>query len=276
MATVNQPNHGHQAVIVPPPPVQQRRPAQKAAPRIVPPLPPAPAVQTKSKKLKLYLILAAIMAAILILLILSLFAIAVFTTRYTVETRIEGGESFGTPHSKIVVNVKGRAKNLAVLITNPAGKAEALPISKEEMTSESQTVEYDLFNDSMEGTYKVAVMLLDSKLIVNRSEVQVSIGSVSIGKMEPLKSDDGSLIGVKITLDRDGNLPIGVSKANVFINERKCILPLVKNVYKNGTHLIEIGTPGGFEELKRGKKFLVKGELFYGEKSLPFEKELTL
>jgi len=205
----------------------------------------------------------------------------IFAPKYKVDTKIENGELF----SKIRISVEGSPKNLAVVITDPAGETESLSISKEELKSGSRFVDFNIFSFK-EGTYKLAVILQDSKLVVFRKQIPVFLKDLSVEKIEILtgKNVFGSadnqniIVGLKATIKKDGNLPIRFVNADIFINGKKCILPLVKNIYDQESHIVQIGL-GGYNHKgsKLSDKYLIKGKLFYGgNKSVDFEKECRL
>jgi len=282
MATTAQP--GFEAHPFRPPIVPRKSPRQRQITG-VPSLPQQfPIAQEKSTAKIVSWKIPAIVATIVFggTLMVWIFNSVISDSKYEMNTSLEDGELF----SKINVNVKGSAKNLAVVITDPFGETESLQIRKDELLSGNKTVNFSVSNFE-EGTYKIALVLLDSKIVVSRMEMPIFLKKVWVERVEvitgknPFGSADNQnlIMGLKVSIKKDGNLPTRFNIANIFVNDKKIILPLVKNVYDGKSQLVQIEMPGGYslKGFNPGDKCLIRGTLFYGEtKNIDFEKEFTI
>jgi len=165
MATVNQPNHGHQAVIVPPP---VRIPCR--TPRVVPPpfikqqspSPPtiitriASSAEGKIRNFDFKKIIKPILVIVPVILALW-FTKAFLTPQYKVDTSIDSYSSIGGRKGYILtINVKGRAKKLVVLFTNRANQTATRIIERDSLFDGQESV-FVSFASITKGRYKIII-----------------------------------------------------------------------------------------------------------------------
>lgn len=164
MATV-QTNHGP-AVITPPivsPPIQRR-----AAPRIVPPLPPAPPAQTKRKMVTVSA------TAIIIGVALLLGLVKLTPSGYKIRTQVSEyeHESQGERGYLLTVDLSGKARKLLVVVMNNDGRTTENVVERESLLDGRQTVRFH-FKGLKRGVYKVVLKDYNKKNVLAEQDFTV-------------------------------------------------------------------------------------------------------
>jgi hypothetical protein len=212
----------------------------------------------------------------------------------------------GTSHAGMRVDVKGPAKKMAVILTDPAGESDSEIIESENMITNNASV-FLFMSHPLPGDYTLAVKTFSPERVVFKNKITFSLDDLRVencgiglkrvhlgGSKEPTGVEIGQ---VYVDVKKEGNLPVIFNRAEVYINGHNCTFLsgyLENGVVAGSTQKIRIKVlcpPEVKQEkeesyysyrpliaiFKPGDKCSLKGKLFYedGKKSIDFWREIS-
>jgi hypothetical protein len=193
------------------------------------------------------------------------------------------------PSEVFEVTVKGPAGRLAVILTDPKGKSEVRMIQKEEMITNSRTVE--LLGDPQLGTWRLAVKTLEPEKIVWQKDIPFSEwDKLTVVDVEAWTERDwdgkrGKLTRVAVVLKRTGGMPnmIDFDLRNypyTWDGKSAAMGPLLVDiVYKEDLACVVLGNvTSGLAAHYTGERHSVRGTFVVGEERAPlhFSKDIVI
>ncbi len=203
--------------------------------------------------------------------------------------------------------VRGKAAKLAVILTSPNGESRVEVIESDNMITNCATVKLPL-EDPQPGTHVLTVKTFFPEEVVCRKEVSFSLNQLMVEDVKfnliPKHSFMGNfvgneLMGLEITLNKDGNLPIEFSDVSVTVGDEQCLLNSIESggIMIGQRHLVKVslfcaptqkmleydarrgGLPWQVALFRSGDRYPIKGRLLFSkdrEKFVEFEKELVV
>jgi len=204
-------------------------------------------------------------------------------------------------YDRILVEIRGEAQKLAVFLTTPNGKTEYQVFEKEQMMTNILVVGFS-DNNFQQGNYKILVKSFDSLKILAEKEFQLSLKKVEIKNVEIStrkiniynRVKGTRLTEIKITTEKDGNLPIQFKEITLSINGMPCELGQMSvensrcvtayiNRYSASPEMERLskereskGIENFADLFQAGDACLVEGVLTYGAGSISFKKEFNI
>jgi hypothetical protein len=232
-------------------------------------------------------------------------SLSLFASPYRAEYEVI--QRNNSPYMKVTVN--GPAAKLAIILTDPSGKSDVETIEPEQMITNSKVVFLEM-HPPQDGNYILAIKTFTPEKIVAKEKITFSLEKMWVKNCElntrqiPLQDSDQpiglEIQGIYVGVEKQGNLPIVFSKADIFVGGKPCRMSSIAKgssmVDSRQIVYIEVScqptkemeerdrqNTGSFHSLpclfaifRPGDKYVMEGKLFYNGKTefVTFRKEL--
>lgn len=192
----------------------------------------------------------------------------------------------------VKTTVRGPAAKLAVILTDPKGKSRTEVIGKEDMISNSHTVQVAMsdWNSAEEGKYQLKVKTIDPERVVWQTALQLSIGKLAFRDVrfdftpEPWGKSGYCLQSIGVVFEHTGDLPVmmrGLPSITMDGKPWDGVILAGIVIHPEGTVYIQHGVRDVF---KPGERHVMKGRLWFvkglnnesDENFVDFEKEFVV
>lgn len=178
----------------------------------------------KKKTIVGLIAIAAIVAVVI-------FAGCIETSLYGVEYAWEYNDGYSWESAYLAVNITGPADDIAVIVTNPTGDTTVKTISKEKMIDNFERVKFYTEKNPPAGTYKFVIKTITPEKVVYETEKKFKPAVLRITKAEvelkPVRRWTmhgyywGNIEKYSVIVENDGDLPLKVDNAIIFIGEKE-------------------------------------------------------